>query len=243
MTLAPSPSTALIVGLGGLGCPAALALGRAGVRLLLADDDAVDLSNLHRQILYRDADVGRDKLEAARDGLIERGVPEARIELVRTRLLPDNARELVRRADVVLEGSDNYATKFLAADACHLEQRALVQGAAIRWSATVLSVSPRGAPCYRCLFEDVPPARAGATCAEAGVIGPVVGFAGALMADQALRILSGAPDWGAIQTFDGRSGALRRVPVNARRSCPLCGPQQDIFDLRESRYTAPAPCA
>lgn len=234
---------ALIVGLGGLGCPVAAVLGRAqDVELVLCDDDQVDVTNLHRQILYRDADVGHDKLEAARHALIEAGAAPERISLVRSRLLPENARELVREADLVLEGADNFATKFLAADAAHLEHKPIIHGAAVRFVATAWAVPAEGAPCYRCLFEDVPPG-AQQGCSEAGVMGPVVGFCGALMADLALRVLSGdAAAFGSLYTFDGQRDLLRQVPVSARPDCPLCGRAPSITSIIESSYTAPS-CA
>lgn len=236
-------SRVLVVGLGGLGCPVAAVLARArNVELLLCDDDQVDVTNLHRQILYTDADLGRDKLEAARDALARAGATQARVELVRSRLLPDNARELVRQVDLVIEGADNYATKFLAADAAHLEQKPVVHGAAVRFVATAWAISPSGAPCYRCLFEDVPPG-AQQGCAEAGVMGPVVGFCGALLADLALRVLAGdATAFGALYTYDGRLDRLRHVPAAPRANCPLCGPSATIFDIDEARYTNPS-CA
>ncbi len=236
-------SRVLVVGLGGLGCPVAAVLARAShVKLVLCDDDQVDITNLHRQILYTDADVGRDKLEAARDALIRAGAAADRIELVRSRLLPDNARALVRGVDLVVEGADNYATKFLAADAAHLEGKPVVHGAAVRFVATAWAVAPAGSPCYRCLFEDVPPG-AQQGCSEAGVMGPVVGFCGALLADLALRVLAGdASAFGALYTYDGQRDRLRQVPTAARPTCPLCGPSATIFDLDEARYTNPS-CA
>jgi molybdopterin/thiamine biosynthesis adenylyltransferase len=236
--------SALVIGVGGLGCPAALALTRAGVgRLVLADDDDVDPTNLHRQILYYEPDVGADKLEVAQRVLGRRSVPGQRIELVRSRFLPENARELVRSVDVVLEGADNFATKFLAADACALERRPIVHGAAIRWTATVLAVSATGAPCYRCLFEDLPPSTAATNCAEAGVIGPVVGLSGALMADLALRSLTGdSAAYATIYTYDGRRDLMRAVELRRRAACSLCGHDRVIRDIEESRYTHPS-CA
>jgi molybdopterin/thiamine biosynthesis adenylyltransferase len=237
-------ATALVVGVGGLGCPAALGLALAGVgRLVLADDDVVDATNLHRQVLFREADVGRDKLDAARDRLVEHGVAASRIELVRSRLLPDNAVALASSCDVVLEGSDNFATKFLAADACRLAARPIVHGAAIRWTATVWAVASGGRPCYRCLFEDVPVAAAGLNCNEAGVVGPVVGLAGALMADLALRVLAGdASCYGKLFAIDGKRDELRPVEISPRESCALCSDSQIIFDTEETRYTRPV-CA
>lgn len=228
----------LVVGVGGLGSPTALALAGAGLgRLVLADDDLVEASNLHRQILFRDDDVGTDKLDAAWAALERVASQSTRIELVRSRFLPENARELARSVDLVVEGADNYATKFLVADACSLEHRAVVHGSAVRWRATVWAVSHCGAPCYRCLFEDVPPGEAQANCAEAGVMGPVVGLAGAMMADLSLRMLSedaAAP--GYVHTYDGLSDRLRSVAVAPRADCPLCGPRRTIFDIDEARY-------
>lgn len=233
----------LIVGLGGLGCPVAAVLARApGVELWLCDDDQVDVSNLHRQILYRDEDVGLDKLERAKRSLLAAGVSDARIVLVRSRLLPDNARKLASSVDLVIEGADNFATKFLAADAARLESRPIIHGAAIRFVGTAWAVSAAGAPCYRCLFEDVPPG-AQQGCSEAGVMGPVVGFCGALMADLALRVLEGdATAFNQLYTYDGQADRLRQVAVSARPSCSLCGSSASITDIQEARYTTPS-CA
>lgn len=215
--------TALIVGLGGLGCPAALALVRAGVgTLLLCDDDTVDATNLHRQILFSEKDVGRDKLDAARDALSREGASE--IELIRSRFLPENSRALVRRADIVLEGADNFATKFLAADTCFLEEKPIVHGACIRFVGTAWSVSPTGQPCYRCLFEDLLPEEQSPNCNSAGVFGPVVGVIGALMADLAFDALLDVTDRsGQVFSFDGKRLVARTTVVSPRTDCPLCG--------------------
>lgn len=230
------------MGVGGLGCPAALALAQAGVgNIFILDDDIVDVTNLHRQILFSDDDVGHDKLDAAAHTLSQVG--SARVECVRTRLLPENARDLVRRADVVVEGADNFATKFLTADACHLEGRPVVHGSAIRFRATAWAVGAEGKPCYRCLFEDLLTDDAAPNCSEAGVMGPVAGLAGALMADLALRVLSrDLTCFGRVHTYDGLADSLRAAEIAPRAACPLCGTRPSIFDIDETRYTG-AICA
>ncbi|MBX3208848.1 MAG: HesA/MoeB/ThiF family protein [Labilithrix sp.] len=235
MTASWASARVLVVGVGGLGCPAALALARAGVGTLgLADDDEVDVSNLHRQILFDDGDVGRPKVPAAAARLRE-VFPAVRLELHETRLLPANAVELVARYDLVVEGSDNFATKFLAADACAIAKRPVVHAAAVRWHGTALAVGPRGGPCYRCLFEDVPLENA-PNCAEAGVVGPMVGVVGAAQADLALSVLAGDDVFGELFTFDGKALASRRRRLSRRRGCALCGDAAHIQDIQPRRY-------
>lgn len=230
----------LVVGVGGLGCPVLWALVRGGVRrFVLADDDEVAESNLHRQVLFKSDDVGRDKLEVAGQRLGEL-CPEVEVTLTRSRFLPENAEQLVRGVDLVVEGADNFATKFLAADAARLVHRPIVHGAAVRWVFTVLSTTPHGKPCYRCLFEDVPGAAAAETCEEAGVMGPVTGLAGALMADLALSILAGDTGRaGKVFSYDGKTDVLRGVAIGPRRDCPLCAEPRTISKIDEKRYLAP----
>lgn len=240
----PSKWRILLIGLGGLGCPAALALVRAGIgQLVLCDDDVVDEGNLHRQILYGPPDIGADKLDAAGRAL-ERAASDSgtRIELLRSRFLPENARQLVQRVDLVIEGADNFATKFLTADAGFLERRPVVHGAAIRWVGTAWAVAARGRPCYRCLFEDLPTGRQ-ANCDSAGVMGPVVGIVGAMLAELALKTLSGRSPHERLWALDGKTELLREVPVHARKDCALCGTSGSIREIDESRYLSDAHAA
>lgn len=235
-------SRVLVVGVGGLGCPAALALARSGVGTIgIADDDVVDAGNLHRQILFRDEDVGQSKVEAAASALL-RVVPNLRIERHHTRMLPQNAVGLASRYDVIVEGSDNFATKFLAADACRIAKRTIVHGAAVRWHGTALAVGATGGPCYRCLFEDLPRDSALLpNCAEAGVVGPVVGIVGAVQADLAISILRGEDVAGTLFTFDGKTLAARRRKIPRRAGCPLCSDKRSIQRIDAARYASVTP--
>jgi adenylyltransferase/sulfurtransferase len=222
-----------------------MALARAGVGTVgLCDDDLVDRSNLHRQILFADADVGGSKVACA-EAALRAWAPRVDVRVHARRLLPGNAIDLVRHYDVVLEGSDNFATKFLAADACALARVPVVHASAVRWIGTALAVGAGGGPCYRCLFEDLPGDGA-PNCAEAGVMGPVVGVVAAAQADLALALLDGEGSGGQLVTFDGRSGELRRRTIAPRADCPLCGadvpPTIRIKSIDAQAYAAPA-CA
>jgi len=229
-------ATVAIVGVGGLGAPAALALAHAGIgRLLLVDDDEVDRSNLHRQILFRDCDVGRSKLEATVDGLARRRV-KTRVETRTGRLSPGHS-ELVAGADVIVECSDNFATKFLAADVARLAGKPIVHGAAIRWIGTAFAVGPEGGPCYRCLFEDIP-AGAQAGCDIAGVVGPVCGIIGAMQAQLALEVLDGKAPFGTLVSLDGLRDDLRVRRIRGRTGCALCGTTRTIDAIDAARYQA-----
>jgi molybdopterin/thiamine biosynthesis adenylyltransferase len=243
----------LLVGMGGIGCPAALVLAQAGVgRIGLCDDDEVERTNLHRQILFSDADVGMPKIDAALRALARMSDENAAAATLAagaavayrvhpSRLLPENAVATVSEYDVVLEGSDNFATKFLTADACAIARVPVVHASAVRWIGTALAVGPGGGPCYRCLFEDVPAGDA-PNCSEAGVMGPVVGVVAAAAADLALAMADGDAPFGELVTFDGRSGNLRRRGVARRADCPLCGYAPRIRGIESSAYVSPA-CA
>lgn len=210
--------TFVLVGLGGLGCPLALALAGAG-RLVLVDDDTIELSNLARQILYRTADVGRPKAQAAADALVRRGVPAARLEVVRARFDEDSARPLVHDADVVCDGSDNLATKFLVNDACARAGRAFVIAGVLRDAGQVFPVRPGLDACYRCFFEE--PTDDVATCADAGVLGPTCGIVAAWQARAARALASGEDRLGLL----GKLWLLpeeRTVTMRRRRDCEAC---------------------
>lgn len=224
----------LVVGMGGLGCPCAWVLARAGVGALrLSDDDVVDESNLHRQILFDEASVGKPKLEEAKRALAF-VAPSCRVESG-PRFLPSTAGELLAGCDLVVEGADNFATKFLVADACSLAHVPVVHAAAVGMRGTALAVSKAGQPCYRCVFEDLPPTETG-NCESVGVLGPMVGVVGALQADLALAMLDGRDLGGSIVSYDAGTDMLRRARLKGRESCVLCGSSRRIDDLDERRY-------
>lgn len=255
-----SRARVVLLGAGGLGCAAAPVLARAAasrpLHVVIADGDRVEIGNLHRQVMHRAEDAGRRKARSMERALeaIARAAGAAEGALTTEawceRIAGERARELVRGADVVLDGTDNFATRFLANDACVLEGVRLVHAASIRWQGQLLGVAPReGGPCYRCLFEEPPGAAAGMTCAEAGVAGPVVGVVGALAAELALALLDGrspyqaAPDGtrlGRLLTYDGLRGQTRTVRFRRNPSCIACGQEPLAALLPHASYEVPA---
>ncbi|HSW12909.1 MAG TPA: HesA/MoeB/ThiF family protein [Solimonas sp.] len=216
-------STALVIGLGGLGSIAAAYLAGAGVgRLVLADRDRVETSNLQRQLLYRQADVGRAKTEAARAQLAALN-PEVELELTDAEGWP----AAVYAADVVLDCSDNFPTRFEINRACVTRRRPLVSGAAIRMEGQLAVFDLRwGGPCYACLYPDAGEAQE--TCEEAGILGPVVGAVGAMQALAALQILLGIGEAaGRLQVWDARQMLWRSHKMTRDPKCLVCGAQQD----------------
>lgn len=229
------------MGAGGIGAPAAIALVAGGIRdFLVADDDLVEETNLHRQILFDDADVGRPKVAAFCRAIERISGGAARAEARHGRALPDNVVDLVGEADVVLDATDNFATRFLLADAARIARRPVVHAAAVRLHATVMASPAEGGPCYRCVFEDLPEGDA-IDCATGGILGPVCGVSGALAAELVLRILGlvSRPAYGFLYTFDAATDRLRTVAVRARADCPLCGDKPSLVTIDEARYEGP----
>ena len=210
----------LVIGAGGLGAPAALGLAAAGVpHLTLLDHDDIDTTNLGRQFLFGDADVGRSKAAVLADAL-RRRFPANCYDPVPIRFDRSNALELARTHDLVVDGSDNFPTRFLANDACCEARTPLVHGAALRWLGQVMRIDPGAGPCLRCVFEGEPPPGAAPTCAEAGVVAPLVGLVGTWMADAAL---SPDPRWrSTMRTIDAWSGRERWAALGRDPGCPSC---------------------
>jgi molybdopterin/thiamine biosynthesis adenylyltransferase len=234
----------LLVGAGGLGSPVATLLARAGVGYLeVADQDRIELSNLHRQTLYRPTDVGQSKsaIAAARIEAEARAAGHSHTRAVarEMRVYPDRVLDVVSGFDLVVEGSDNYPTKFMVADACAIRGIACVQAGAVRWVGWAFGSVP-GSACLRCVFEDIP-AGPDQGCSVAGVIGPVVGVVGALQASIALQVLRGEKHAaGVLHHYRALPGALRRSRVARSSNCPLCLGR--IADIDAARYL-PRSCA
>jgi adenylyltransferase/sulfurtransferase len=233
------PGGVLLIGAGGLGCGTALALAAAGLsRLGVVDDDRVDRSNLHRQVLHRPERVGQEKGESLRQEVAAR-FPGLDVVTHHERFVAGSAARLLSSYEVLVDGSDNLGTKFLANDAAVLAGKPLVHGAAVGTVGQLLGVPAGGRPCYRCLFEELPPADADApSCAEAGVLGPVPGVIGALQALEALRFLRGqAPLFvGRLLRYDAVALEVREVRFRANPSCAVCGPEATITELGAERY-------
>jgi len=241
----PTSKSVLVIGVGGLGGPALLTLAAGGVgRLVLVDCDAVETSNLNRQPLFTEADLGRRKAIAAAERL--RALhPDLELEALDQRFDAAGAEALIRSVDIVVDGSDNFATKFLASDAATRCGKILVHGGVLRSTAQLLTVVPGQTGCLRCLFEGPPPPGQVPSCAEAGIVGAMSGFAGALMGAEALRLAAGERGAyaGRMLIFDGRSGRSRLVLVRRRPGCAACAGSLELSDAAAPACEAAPPAA
>ena len=233
-------ASAFVVGAGGLGSPVLLYLAAAGVgRLGVADGDRVELSNLQRQVIHSTADLDRPKAVSAAETI--RAInPDCKVETHEKRLNVGNVRELLGGYDVVLDGSDNFPTRFLIADCCRMEGIPLVSAAVLRFEGQLMTLLPgEGNGCYRCLFPEPPPAGLVPSCQEAGVLGAVVGVMGTLQAVEAVKVLAGigqplADRLMIYEALEARFRTLKRAPDPA---CPLCGEHPTITQLVEEQYS------
>lgn len=214
-------SSALIVGAGGLGAPAALYLAAAGVgTIILADPDEVEVSNLQRQVIYTEEDLGRPKPEAAADRLAALN-PHIFVAGFHGAFADETADELIEGVDLVLDGTDDFATRFCVNAACVKHGKPLVSGAIGRWTGQV-GVFP-GRPCYQCLVPEIPPEAE--TCSAVGVVGALAGVIGSMMALEAIKLMTGAgePLAGRLLIYDALAAETRTVKVAADPECPVCG--------------------
>jgi adenylyltransferase/sulfurtransferase len=222
-----------IVGAGGLGCPAALYLAAVGVGTLgLVDADRVDLSNLQRQVLYGAADVGRPKLEVARERLLAVS-PDLKLELHPLRLSAANALETLRGYDVVIDGSDNFPTRYLVNDACVRLATPAVYGAILRFEGQASVFDARRGPCYRCLFPEPPPPGSVPSCAEAGVLGVLPGLIAMVQATEAIKLVTGVgePLIGRFVQYDALELRFSEFRFGKDPACPACGERPTLGAL------------
>ena len=222
----------LSIGAGGLGSPAALYLAAAGVGTIgIVDFDEVDLSNLQRQILHGTKDIGRSKLESARDRLRDIN-PEIEVELHECRFSSENASELVQQYDVVVDGSDNFPTRYLSNDVCVFARKPNVYGSVFRFEGQTTVFAPHlGGPCYRCLFPEPPPPDSVPNCAQAGVLGVLPGIIGMLQAIETIKLIVGIgePLVGRLLHFDALKVKFRELNLRRDPECPVCGEKPTIF--------------
>lgn len=223
---------ALIVGAGGLGSPSAIYLALAGVGTIgIVDFDVVEISNLQRQILHHTSDIGRPKLESARDNINSYN-PDTNVVLHEVRLESHNAREIISQYDLVINGADNFATRYLVNDACYLEAKPLVDGSILIFDGQATLFLP-GQGCYRCLFPEPPPPGLVPNCAEAGVLGALTGLVGSIQATEALKLILGIGESlvSRLLLIDALSMSFREVRLKRNPSCPLCGDNPTVTEL------------
>ncbi len=243
-------SKVFVLGAGGLGSPALLYLAAAGVGTIgMADGDCVDLSNLQRQIIHNNERIGKPKVHSAAESIGKLN-PDVKVEPFHGRLTVDNIREIIREYDVVLDGSDNFPTRFLMNDAAFFERKPLVSGSMFRFDGQVAVFNPHGGfPCYRCLYPEPPPKGLVPSCQEAGVLGALAGVIGVLQAVETVKLLLGIGDvlQGHLMIFDALKMTFRKVKVMKDPECALCGPKPSITELKQyeeqaCEFRGPAVC-
>lgn len=230
----------LVVGAGGLGAPVALYLAAAGVGTIgLVDADVVDLSNLQRQIIHFTPDVGIPKVESAK-AKINQINPNVEVKTYKTFLRADNAQEVIKDYDFIVDGTDNFPVKFLINDACVISGKPFSHGGILRFEGQTFTHLP-GTACYRCMFNSPPPAGAVPTCSQAGVLGAIAGMLGTIQAAEVLKYLTGVGDLliDTLLTFNAKTMDFRKIKVHQHVSCPICGDKPTITQLID--YELP-PC-
>jgi molybdopterin/thiamine biosynthesis adenylyltransferase len=225
----------LIIGAGALGSPAALYLAAAGVGTIgIADADVVELSNLQRQIIHHSADLGIPKVESARRKM-EAINPDVKVITHQTWVGADNILEIIRDYDFVIEGTDNFAAKFLINDACVMAGIPYSHAGVLHFIGQTLTVLPNQSPCYRCVFPEPPPPNSIPTCSQAGVLGVLPGVIGTIQATEAIKYLLKVGDLltGRLLVYDAEGMDFHISPIARKRDCPVCGENPVITDLRD----------
>jgi len=238
-------ASVLLIGTGGLGSPAALYLAAAGVgRLGLVDPDTVDLSNLQRQLLHSDATIGKPKLESAAARLHETN-PHITLDLHPVRFTPENAITIAENYDIILDGSDNFPTRFLVNDTAFFLKKPLIYGAIHRFDGQITVFAPHlGGPCYRCLLPEIPAPGAVPSCNEAGVLGVLPGIIGSLQGMEAIKLILGIgePPLGKLLIYDALRTSFRSLKLPHDPACRLCGKNPTISSVRNPETSAHTTC-
>jgi molybdopterin/thiamine biosynthesis adenylyltransferase len=228
-----SKSRVLIIGAGGLGSPVALYLAAAGVGTIgIADADNVDLSNLQRQIIHFTEDVGTPKVTSAARKLKSLN-PEVQVVEYQEFLNAANIADIIRGYDFVVDGTDNFPSKFLINDACVLEGIPFSHGGILRFEGQTITVNPHETACYRCLFNEPPPPGSIPTCSSAGILGVIAGILGTLQAAEAIKFITGVgmPLFNSLLHFDAKTMDFRKMTVRRNKRCPVCGENPSIHEL------------
>ncbi len=232
----------LVIGAGGLGSPNILYLAAAGVGTIgIVDDDNVDLSNLQRQVIHGTSDIGRSKVASSASSVAAIN-PDVKVVAHQERLNSTNIRELIGQYDIIADGSDNFATRFLVNDVCVFLKKTLVSAAILRFDAQLATYRPfpgpngeEPGPCYRCIFREAPPDGQTPSCAEAGVMGTLCGMVGSFQATEVVKEILGIGESmvGHLMIIDGLSATFRKISVRRDPKCPVCGENPTITDLSE----------
>ncbi len=231
----------LIIGAGGLGAPAALYLAAAGVGTIgIVDADEVDLSNLQRQVIHTTRDVGKLKVESAKETMEDIN-PDVTVNTYHTFVTSDNVMDLIKDYDFILDGTDNFPAKFLINDACVMAKKPFSHAGIIRFKGQLMTVVPGEGPCYRCVFKNPPPADAVPTCKQAGVIGAMAGVIGCLQALEAIKYITGTGELlvGQLLTFDALTMDFHKIKLPPRgKGCAVCSDEPTITELIDYEQAA-----
>jgi len=225
-------SKVLIIGAGGLGAPAALYLAAAGVgNLGIVDGDVVDLSNLQRQIIHFTPDIGKKKVDSAREKINQIN-PDVKVTTYNEKVYAKNILNIIKDYDFIIDGTDNFSAKFLINDACVIAKKPFSHGGILRFQGQTLTYTPQST-CYRCIFDQPPPKGAVPTCSEAGILGAVAGMLGTIQAAEALKYILGVGELltNKLLTFDALNMEYRTINLKRNRNCPICGENPTIKEV------------